>query len=254
MPQHVGCAVSQGTLQLLGKPSVSLQSDCWIASCVPRQNLDAVGALLHIMGFYPEELPFSGELRRDPNGLKIVYSSYLSAPRRRFTIAHEIAHAIFESSGPRCPRVGKELERLCDMLATEMLMPYDVFLQLVGTDISVQKLFDLASVFKTSLSATAIRLAELRGISTFEAEDESISWSYGIVKKGLISGKPSDLRRAIEASFTVESGDTVMFMNNRVWIGEWKLKWVRIGQGRRALFLLEPIRAGLQEHLSVNIR
>lgn len=220
----------------------------------PPTDLDAIGALLHITGFYPEELPISGELRRDTHGLKIVYSSYLSAPRRRFTIAHEIAHAIFESSGPRCPRVGKELERLCDMLATEILMPYEVFLQLVGTRISVQKLFELASVFKTSLSASAIRVAELRGISTFEAEDESISWSYGIVKKGLISGKPSDLRRAIEASFTVESGDTVMFMHNKVWTGEWKLAWTRIGKGRRALFLLEPIRAGLQEHLSVNMR
>jgi Zn-dependent peptidase ImmA (M78 family) len=175
--------------------------------------------------------------------LKIVYSSYLSAPRRRFTIAHEIAHAIFESSGPRCPRVGKELERLCDMLATEMLMPSDVFLQLVGPRISVQKLFELASVFKTSLSATAIRLAELCGISTFEAEDERILWSYGVVKKGLIMEKSSDLRRAIEASFTVESGVTVMFIHNKVWTGEWKLEWARIGQGRRALFLLEPIRA-----------
>ena len=188
-------AAARRLLGLAGNPPTIEESVRIIAKRLldsvecPPTDLDAVGALLHITGFYPEELPISGELRRDTHGLKIVYSSYLSAPRRRFTIAHEIAHAIFESSGPGCPRVGKELERLCDMLATEMLMPSDVFLQWVGTKISVQKLFERAAVFKTSLSATAIRLAELCGISTFEAEEESILWSYGVVKKRPDYGK-----------------------------------------------------------------
>src|SRR6266567_2900428 len=84
--------------------------------------------------------------------------------RRSFSDSHPKNRCIFCSTSAAYPSMphsliqnllrGKELERLCYMLATEMLMPYDVFLQLVGTDISVQKLFGLASVFKTSLSST----------------------------------------------------------------------------------------------------
>ncbi len=214
-------------------------------SCPPT-DLDAVASSLNITGFYPEELPISGELRRDGKGFKIIYSSYLSDVRRRFTIAHEMAHAIFEGSGPNCPRIGRELERLCDMLATEILMPHDVFLQLAGTRVSSQKLFELARTFKTSLSATAIRLAEVRGISVFEVEDEIITWSYGVVRKGPVREKHDDLKRAIETAFTVEYGDAVMFMNSRSWTGMWKLDWARIGQGGRALFLLEPLRSSNQ--------
>ena len=46
---------------------------------------------------------------------------------------------LFRNYGPNCPRFGEELERICDMLATEILMPKDIFLQRAGRELSIQK-------------------------------------------------------------------------------------------------------------------
>jgi Zn-dependent peptidase ImmA (M78 family) len=157
----------------------------WVLNDVacPPTDLEAISSRLDIVGFDSEELPGSGELRRDGKGFKVVYSSSLSPERQRFTIAHEMGHAIFEASGPNCPRSGVELERICDLLATEILMPTGIFLKLLGEKLSLRKVFELAKTFKTSLSATAIRCAELRRVSVFEMANESVLWSRGVVRR-----------------------------------------------------------------------
>ena len=93
----------------------------------------------------------------------VVYSTHLGGARRRFTIAHELAHAVFEKSGPNCPRSGKELERLCDMLAAEFLMPREVFLRQSGSSatLSWERIGDLADLFQTSLSASSLEVRRL---------------------------------------------------------------------------------------------
>jgi IrrE N-terminal-like domain len=100
----------------------------------PRLQLDALAERLNVTGITYEEIPFSGELRPSNGGFTIVCSVHPSSARRRFTIAHELSHAIFEKSGSNCPRTGAELERLCDMLATELLMPRRAFLERCGLD------------------------------------------------------------------------------------------------------------------------
>src|SRR5580704_14110342 len=95
----------------------------------PPTDLNAVAARLSVTRITYEDLPFPGELRRNSQGFEIACSSYLSASRRRFTVAHELAHVIFETTGPNCPTRGRELERLCDMLASEILMPQNEFMK-----------------------------------------------------------------------------------------------------------------------------
>lgn len=136
----------------------------------PPTNLEQLGLRLNILRFRFEDLPVAGALVRIDNGFEILCSTSAGRGRQQFTIAHEIAHAIFETTGPRCPHRGDELERLCDMLATEILMPRSLFLEVCGPDISISDLYRLARSFDTSLAATAIRCAELRGISVFEAD------------------------------------------------------------------------------------
>src|SRR5262249_44160125 len=93
----------------------------------PPTDLEAVGERVNVRSFVAEDLPISGQLRRGANGFTIAYSVHLSQSRKRFTIAHEIGHAILEGTGPGSPRFGSELERICDMLATELLMPRKIF-------------------------------------------------------------------------------------------------------------------------------
>lgn len=220
----------------------------WILSDIPcpPTNLEAIGPRLDILGFDPEDdLPVSGELRRDGKGFKVVYSSSLSLERRRFTIAHEIGHAIFEASGPNCPRTGIELERICDLLAAEILMPTRVFLSLLGEKPSLKKVFELSKTFKTSLSATAIRCAELRGVSVFEVESESILWSRGVVRRIEAPLKPT-----VNKVLSGEPIAEVVYLSKEAWTGEWQLEGASVGRGSRALFLLQPIRPSLNRQRS----
>src|SRR5256885_9262960 len=98
----------------------------------PPTDLLAVSRKLGITDFVEDDIPYSGELDRKRDGTTVVYSRHLSPSRRRFTIAHELAHGMFDQPGRRFPRTGKELERLCDMIATELLMPRTCFRKAVG--------------------------------------------------------------------------------------------------------------------------
>src|SRR5579863_2710476 len=76
-------------------------------SCPPT-DLEAIGQKLGITGFESADIAGSGELRRDGPSYRIFYSKYLRQEARRFTIAHEMAHAVLESTGPGVPRSGRE--------------------------------------------------------------------------------------------------------------------------------------------------
>ena len=204
-------------------------------SCPPT-DLKAISDRLSIKEFRKEEFLGSGELRRDRKGLVIVYSPYLSLERRRFTIAHEMAHALFETSGPRFPRYGRELERLCDMFAAEILMPKEAFLKAVGLGISLNKVFELSDVFQTSLSATAIRFCELlqKNVSAFEINNGVVSWSHGIPIRNSYNFQPM-----IEDALSGQRINTEIYLNHPQPPGMWELEGIPLGNKRnRALFLL----------------
>lgn len=207
----------------------------------PPTDLDAIKSTLNISGFYSEDLPVSGELRRNGNGFMVVYASHLSQTRQRFTIAHEMGHAFFEMTGSNCPRSGIELERLCDMLATEILMPRDVFLKWLGKETSMSKVVELARRFGTSLAATAIRCAELKRVSVFQVENKTVIWGYGAIKAGDFRGMSDTLGKSLNNALNKNSGNSVVNLSTTSWSGEWKLEWVRFGKGTRTLFLLQPM-------------
>ena len=120
---------------------------------VPPADLDAAARKVNVDRCFPEDIAGSGELRRAGAGFAIVYSSYLSKPRQRFTIAHEIAHAYFECNWPDLPHPSKEIEQLCDMIAAEILMPTSAVTDRIERELSIEKILELARTFGVSLSA-----------------------------------------------------------------------------------------------------
>ena len=207
----------------------------------PPTNLEAVQNRLNVKRIETEDLPFSGELRRGQDGFTIALSKHLSPSRRRFTVAHELGHAILETTGPRCPRFGSELERLCDMLATEILMPYSLFRTLAQKPLSISKVWELSRVFGTSLSATALRGAELMGCSAFEVDGDTVSWGYGIVRKGRLTDLDQDLQSAVRKAECSGTGEAQVYVWNQKWQGDCTLEWARPRGGSRTLFLLQPV-------------
>jgi hypothetical protein len=238
-------AAPRRLLQLAGNPSSVEEAVQIVANRLleavpcPPTDLETIYPRVNVIGCHSAEISGSGELRRDVDGLKIVYSPNLSLSRRRFTIAHEIGHAVFETTGPRCPRSGDEVERLCDMIATELLMPRARFLETVDRDISLDKIMAVARLFQTSITATAIRFAELLNVSTFEVENAQISWGYGIKKRRATC---SDIENAIRRAMCGQAGEDIVLLNSPIWRGEWRLEWTPIGNDKRALFLAKPLR------------
>lgn len=90
------------------------------------------------------------------------------ASRVAFSIAHEISHAFFPNSvtGARfrsiCQSNSKkanELERLCDLGASELLMPLDEFQRAANGDYGLSHVERLSGLFGSSYEATVFRLA-----------------------------------------------------------------------------------------------
>jgi Zn-dependent peptidase ImmA (M78 family) len=116
--------------------------------------------------------------------------------RRRFTLAHEIAHALLLplTGDPRrqltCGRQ-VELERLCDAVAAELLIPWAAIKRWLDNytlnDARTDIVLNTANTFQVSLQATALRLTEVTrwcsAVALFEQipnrENTLMSWSVG---------------------------------------------------------------------------
>ncbi len=113
-------------------------------------------------------LAVDGELARDGDGYVIRLNASSPPRRQRFTCAHEIAHTFFLENkeerllAQRAPRSGDaEEERLCDIAAAYILMPYPYFEWKVSDyGPSASALLALADEFETSLHATLRRLCD----------------------------------------------------------------------------------------------
>jgi hypothetical protein len=203
----------------------------------PPTDLEALCRRLGIVEITPADIPFSGELRPIGPGFAIVYGRHLSKGRRRFTIAHETGHALLEASGARCPKSGKELERICDMWATEVLMPRKIFLRLCSDPCTIDDLFSLRQRFGTSLSATALRLTELKGVSIFLTDRDNVLWGYGVVKKGLLRRLDNNLEEPVMSALEGEAGATEISLRNGGTTQRWSVEF-QPSQNRKLAILL----------------
>ncbi|HJT33104.1 MAG TPA: ImmA/IrrE family metallo-endopeptidase [Pirellulales bacterium] len=157
--------------------------------------------------------------------------------------AHEMGHAFFEHTGPRCPRSGTELERLCDMIASEILMPTDVFAEAIGPKLSAQKLMQLSRTFGASLAATTIRCSRFRQIAAFMTDGECVSWSYGLAKVPRVAELDCDLRDAVAATKLGERECGPVFARSGAGGKCWNVDAMRLSAGRKFLFVLTPFGA-----------
>lgn len=186
------------------------------------------------------DLLVSGELRKNGNGFEIVYAASQPTTRRRFTIAHEIGHAVFERTGAHCPRRGKELERICDMFAAELLAPKALLREHVRTPVDLSEIVRLAKLFDTSATAMALRCHETFGTFVLVAEDRELGWYRGNV------GQPiRTLRKQLSAAIEGIDwgGNTDGELDLRTDSGEqWRFQMQSMptGETRRLFVLSNP--------------
>lgn len=127
-----------------------------------KTQLESIFPALGVIAAQPvASIDSAGELRREPNGYRIVYSADMPEARARFTIAHELAHAVLNGADSEPPADGFALEAACDRIAAALLMPREDFLQVVTGRPTVASIRDAARLFDVSLQAAAIRAEQV---------------------------------------------------------------------------------------------
>jgi len=129
----------------------------------PDEELGALARRLGVSRIIEQSLPFEGGLFRFPHGeLVIKLNSEGPYVRKRFTLAHEIGHLLLNTvpAFRSAPRTDKALERTCDLIAAELLMPTSEAVEFVrglGSP-SPEKLAAIASKYSVSAQTAAIRV------------------------------------------------------------------------------------------------
>jgi hypothetical protein len=156
-----GLSPSERVLHELGitdPREIDLESIAWhLSARVKLADLD--GCEARIIGYHGRAI--------------IRVDSRIRRRRRRFSIAHELGHwhhhrgrmlvCRAEDIGSRNPGT-PEIERLADAYAADLLLPRYLFVPLSRqhAKLSFRAVRDLADLFDTSLTATAIRFVESR--------------------------------------------------------------------------------------------
>ena len=135
----------------------------------------------------------SGMLLRSGDTFAIVYATYLNNEGfERFSIAHELGHYFLPSHYDLRDPSGSQhfskagffsvdrLEREADTFAGSLLMPEDLFRESMNDfELGLPAIESMATLCRTSLTATAIRYAELneRPVGVVVSTAGAVEWS-----------------------------------------------------------------------------
>ena len=132
-------------------------------------DLEVLGRWFGVERVIERKLDVAGLIHRFENQKSVIFLNEDDAPgRRRFSWAHELGHLVLASKArpvTACRTPGQRdaaLERSCDVIATEILMPRELFCAEVdGTGWSLRSIRSLANAFQVTVQAAARRLTEL---------------------------------------------------------------------------------------------
>ncbi len=132
---------------------------------MPNEPLDLILTKLGVSEIVREPLPFDGGVFDYPGDMRrrvVKLNSLSPETRQRFTLAHELGHLFLDDLlgvKPLCRR-DEQLERACDAIAAELLMPMQdarAHVESLGSA-SPENLIQTASRFGVSLQVAARRI------------------------------------------------------------------------------------------------
>jgi Zn-dependent peptidase ImmA (M78 family) len=130
-------------------------------------NIESIAKALRAESVQKTDISVAGMLLPTEDSFRILVNKNEYWVRQRFTCAHEIAHAILEpklnpSMRQELREDSNDLERHCDELAAQLLMPDPIFSRYAKSEAcSVQTVIKLARTFQTSVKATTIRTLDV---------------------------------------------------------------------------------------------
>ena len=132
----------------------------------PPIDLDALAAQMGIREIREADMAEEGRLEHDGVSAIVYIRHSLSLGRRRFTLAHELAHwALAHPGSPKTEyrRIGSsdDEERLCDEIAAALLMPHEWARRFQSRPQNLSILRLMANRAEVSLSAALLRNREV---------------------------------------------------------------------------------------------
>src|SRR5713101_499334 len=183
-----------------------------------RESLDALACKLGVSRIIEEKLPFEGGLfQLADRELVIKLNSESSFVRKRFTLAHEIGHLLLKTVPAlrSTRRTDQALERTCDLVAAELLMPTAEavdFVRGLGPP-APETLRVIASKYEVSLRTAAIRVHEdfklwKTSIGFWELRPRTRTvWFVGPRRWDMTEPDSYSLELALSASKTVRTSE-----------------------------------------------
>jgi len=144
----------------------------------PPVDIEKLATKVGIKEIHKADISIDGFLLPTQGGFVLTINKNSHPIRQRFTCAHEIAHTYFEPLDCELRRADNqeystqkvrdsELEHLCDIAATHMLMPNKMFGQAsLKLSTSIEAISILANMFQTSIPSTAIRFVDTSRMPT----------------------------------------------------------------------------------------
>lgn len=204
-------------------------------------DLDALAQRMGVRRIVDDpSLYVPGELRRIDGQLEIVVLSGLADGRRRFTIAHELGHVVFEQTGRNPPRHGLEVEKYCDQLASAFLMPYGAFLASVGDLPSIASVLAASRVHRVSMTAGFWRLCHLKRMLAFEINKDRVVWSCGLSSRTMAELR-TQLRELLDAARRGYSGSTNVEVMLNSGFRRFNIECMNLQADARSVFLARTV-------------
>ncbi len=203
------------------------------------ERLESVIRKLGVAEIVEEELPFDGGIFEISGKLIVKLNSLSSYERRRFTLAHEIGHLVLSRGlkGARECKNDAELERACNVIATELLMPagevFSFVRQLGGP--STENLRVLGRKFGVSLHTAARRVHE--DLQLWKPAAGLWQWDAGPREKWFVGKRLWATRRPDFAAFHLAKDTngvvrTREFYTNREYAEAVSLEVLNLGHNR----------------------
>jgi hypothetical protein len=173
-----------------------------------------------------EETGIDGQLfKLASGGYRLILNQRAPRARKRFTIAHEIAHTLLppNEEGAEYNCSNKLIEEICDIVASQILVPIQLLDKVVSTSsdtLSIASFFKISKLFVCSLRAAACALLnsgsrrgaliigkrKSSGSNVLEVVSTSYSWNLTLPFIGLSEIRPQESFWTAKSGFT-EIGD-----------------------------------------------
>jgi hypothetical protein len=136
------------------------------AEAEPPVPVELVASLRGIVRVEPCLQPYAGMLARGDGGLVVSVRATDGHERRRFTVVHEAGHTFFpgylEAARYRCKGQKDREEQLCDIAASELLLPRRFLVaDMADAGFGMGGVETISAAYEASIESTALRVTDL---------------------------------------------------------------------------------------------